>query len=364
VHPPVLHARLLAWYDRAGRRLSWRAPPGVRPDPWVVLVSETMLQQTTVATVAARFAPFLARFPDPASLAAASQDEVLHAWQGLGYYRRARALHALARHLVAHRGGRLPEDRDGLLELPGIGPYTADALLAIAFGRPALPLDANVQRVLARLHAIETPLPAALGELRALARGLVPTERPGDVAQALMDLGSLVCTPARSDCAACPLAFACRARAAGIAATLPRRRERPVRPLRHGIAFLLRRADGAILFRRRPAEGLLGGMVELPTSPWQGAPPSLAEALAHAPARARWALRQGVVRHVFTHLTLDLALALGTADAAQDGLWCAEAELHRLALPTLTRKLLAHGGVAPPPAIRAGALSGRGRDAS
>ena len=251
--PASLIRRLLAWYDRDRRRLPWRAEPGSAADPYHVLLSEFMLQQTTVATVSRRFPEFLARFPSLEALAAADQTEVLHAWQGLGYYRRARALHALARTVVVRHHGRLPTDAAALRALPGIGPYTASALGAIAFGQPAVPVDGNVLRVLARLHRVETPLPAALPELNARAAALATDRRPADVAQALMDLGATLCRPRAPRCAVCPWREACAAHAAGIAGQLPRRAARPARPVRRGLAFLLARPDGAILFRRRPA---------------------------------------------------------------------------------------------------------------
>ncbi len=336
----ILIDRLLAWYDRDRRRLPWRAEPGTAAEPYRVLLSEIMLQQTTTATVSRRFPEFLARFPSLDALAAADQADVLHAWQGLGYYRRARALHALARAVVAGHAGRLPADPAALRALPGIGPYTASALLAIAFGQPAVPVDGNVLRVLARLYRVERPLPAAAPELNARAQALASPRRPGDLAQALMDLGATLCRPRAPRCPACPWRGACAAHAAGLAEQLPRRAVRPVRPVRRGLAFLLARADGAMLFRRRPAEGLLGGLHELPSSPWQEGELSVAAALGHAPAAAEWRLHARPVRHVFTHFVLELTLAEATTTAGPAGIWCRMAELDRLALPTVMRKLL------------------------
>jgi A/G-specific adenine glycosylase len=226
---------LLTWYDAHRRRLPWRAPPGRKPEPYHVLLSEVMLQQTTAATVAGRFEGFLARFPTLAALAEAEQADVLHGWQGLGYYRRARALHACAKAVVARHDGLLPRQEDALRALPGIGPYTARAVLAIAFDKPSVPVDANVARVLARLHGIETPMPAALGELQARADALISPDRPGDAAQALMDLGATVCRPRQPRCDACPWQRSCAAHAAGTAEQLPRRATRPARPLRRGL---------------------------------------------------------------------------------------------------------------------------------
>lgn len=354
--PAELRARLLAWYDAHRRRLPWRATPGARPDPYRVLLSEIMLQQTTVATVLGYFERFLARFPTLDALAAADPGEVMHAWQGLGYYRRARALHACARAIVAEHGGRVPGDEAALRALPGVGPYTAAAIRAIAFDLPAVAVDGNVERVLARLHRVEARLPGARRQLAALARPLAGDRRPGDVAQGLMDLGATVCLPRRPRCAVCPWREACAGRAAGLAEALPRRAPRAAKPVRRGLAFCLRRGDGAILFRRRPEGGLLGGLHALPASPWDDGPLDVEAALRHGPvpggaARAPdWRLRPGVVRHVFSHFAVEVALAealLPDTPAAADGdLWCPEDGLDRLALSSLMRKLLRHGGVA------------------
>ena len=357
--PVWLIGHLLAWYDAHRRRLPWRAEPAGRPEPYHVLLSEFMLQQTTAEAVVRRFPTFLARFPSLRSLAAAEEAEVLHAWQGLGYYRRARALHACARALVERQGGRIPADDAALRALPGIGPYTAAALCAIAFDRPAVPVDGNVLRVMARLHRVETPLPRAALELRRRAGELASSVRPGDVAQALMDLGATVCRPRRPECAACPWQEACLARQAGVAALLPRRTARTPRPLRRGLAFLLSRGDGAILFRRRPSEGLLGGLHELPSSPWREGALELAAALRHAPLAAEWRLHATPVRHTFTHFQLELTLAEAEAEGISSGLWCPADQLHRLALPTVMKKLLRLAGIPEVgPVDRASAVRG------
>jgi A/G-specific adenine glycosylase len=341
----ALFAALLAWYDGARRELPWRAPPGERTEPYHVLVSEVMLQQTTVATVRPRYAAFLARFPDLATLAAAPLDDVLHAWQGLGYYRRARGLHAAARAALERHGGRLPADVEALEALPGIGPYTAAAVAAIAYDVPVLAVDANVERVLARLFAVATPLPQARGELRRIAGELAPSERPGDAVQALMELGALVCRPREPACLACPLRACCAAHRAGIAQSLPKKTPKAARAARYATAFHLTRADGAVLFRRRPESGLLGGLIELPSTPWREAAPDDPEA--EAPATAPWRRVPGTVRHVFTHLTLELELRVGRLEDAravgvEEPIWCPPGSFDSLALPTLTRKLLAH----------------------
>lgn len=342
--PSALIEALLAWYDVHRRDLPWRAGPGMAPDPYRVLVSELMLQQTTVATVRHRFDPFIERFPSISALAEASEADVLHAWQGLGYYRRARALHASARAVVEEHGSTLPGDVDLLMKLPGIGAYTAKAVAAIAFDRPVVPVDGNVMRVLARLFRIETPLPKAAKELQELAARFEPVARPADTAQALMDLGATVCRPKAPGCDHCPLNAACAARASGMAAVLPARAPKRPRPVRQGVAFLLARPDGAVLFRRRPAEGLLGGLHELPSSRWEPAPIDRETALHEAPAKAAWRFHENKVRHTFTHFVLELDLAEATLDDPPDGLWQPTGTFDDLALPTVMKKLLRQAG--------------------
>ena len=341
--PASLALALLDWYDRHRRRLPWRAAPGVRPDPYRVWLSEIMLQQTTVLVVAGYFRRFLERWPTLESLARAELDDVLHAWQGLGYYARARNLHACSQRLVAEHGGCFPSEEKALRALPGIGRYTAAAIAAIAFDRPATVVDGNVERVIARLRSVETPLPQAKGALYALAAELTPETRPGDYAQALMDLGASVCTPRNPGCLACPWQSACAGLACGIAESLPRRAPKRPRPLRHGVAFWLMRADGAVLLRRRPDDGLLGGMIELPTTPWREEPWTLAEASAHAPQSLPWQALPEPVRHGFTHFEIELRVAAAEieGDNGEDGdIWCPPARFSEHALPTLTRKLV------------------------
>lgn len=333
-------ADLLAWYDRAARALPWRVGPaaraaGIRPDPYRVWLSEIMLQQTTVAAVLPRFETFLARWPDVRALAAAPEAEVMAAWAGLGYYARARNLIACAR-AVAAAGGRFPDREDALRSLPGIGAYTAAAIAAIAFDRPAVVVDGNVERVMARLFAVGTPLPEAKAELRSLAARLTPGRRPGDYAQAVMDLGATICLPRRPDCGRCPWAGPCAARAAGIAARLPAQRARPAKPVRRGIAYVALRGD-AVLLERRPARGLLGGMLGLPGGGWDGA----GEAVPAPPFAADWA-SVGAVRHTFTHFHLELAVErarVGPGQAPGRGAFHpARGALE--ALPTVMRKAL------------------------
>ncbi len=350
--PPQAGA-LLSWYDRHRRDLAWRAPPGCRPDPYRVWLSEIMLQQTTVATVGPYFDRFVARFPDVRALAAASLDEVLHLWQGLGYYARARNLHACARAVVERHGGRFPDDLEALRALPGIGEYTAAAIAAIAFDCPLAAVDGNAERVVARLFAERMPLPAAKPRLRALAAALVPERRAGDFAQALMDLGATICTPRRPRCVLCPWRQDCAAAAAGIAEELPAMAAKPERPLRYGVVFWLARPDGAVLLRRRPETGLLGGMIELPSTPWRTEPWSESAALAEAPAAASWTALPGSVTHGFTHFRLELALLAGTTADPIAGIWATPAEFKDYAFPTLTKKLVNYA-LAALPADRGG----------
>jgi A/G-specific adenine glycosylase len=304
-----IRARLLSWYDSRRRDLPWRARPGERADPYRVWLSEIMLQQTTVPHATRYFEAFLARWPRVEALAAAADAEVMAAWAGLGYYARARNLLACARVVAREHKGRFPATETGLRALPGIGAYTAAAVAAIAFGRRANVVDGNVERVMARLFAVEAPAPAAKPELAALAARLVTDERPGDWAQALMDLGALVCRPKAPECEVCPLATFCAARAAGAADSYPRRSAKSDKPHRYGVAFVLTRGDQVGL-TPRPPKGLLGGMLGLPTTPWRTEPWEVADALAHAPQPGAWR-EIGTVRHVFTHFSLDLRVLAG-----------------------------------------------------
>ena len=337
--------KLLAWYDLHRRDLPWRAPPGTSPDPYRVWISEIMLQQTTVAAVDGYFRRFVARWPTLPSLAEAELDDVLHEWQGLGYYARARNLHKCARVLVAEHGGRFPESEKGLCGLPGIGVYTAAAIAAIAFDRPATAMDGNVERVMARLFAVEEPLPGAKPVLYGLARELTPDRRPGDYAQAMMDLGATVCTPRSPDCGCCPMAGDCAAFRAGTAERLPRRAAKTARPRRYGTAFWTVRPDGAVLLRRRAESGLLGGMMEIPSTDWTDAPPQGDEALAQAPLRAGWEPLPGQVRHTFTHFHLELTVMAGRAGEAwrgASGVWVPIERLGEHALPSVMKKVVRH----------------------
>ncbi|HTC03306.1 MAG TPA: A/G-specific adenine glycosylase [Xanthobacteraceae bacterium] len=344
---------LLAWYDRHRRKLPWRAPPGERADPYRVWLSEIMLQQTTVKAVAPYYARFLQRWGDVHALAAAPLDDVLKTWAGLGYYARARNLHACARAVVERHGGKFPASVAELRALPGIGDYTAAAIAAIAFDLPASPVDGNIERVVGRLYAVTTPLPAAKPEIRRLAAGLTPQHRAGDFAQAMMDLGATLCTPKNPACALCPWNDACAAYARGEAETLPLRTPKREGTLRRGAAFVARRADGMVLLRTRPAKGLLGAMTEVPTTEWrhdfdegearEGAPRFSSM---KGPKRMAWRKVTGVVRHVFTHFPLELSVY--TADvpartpAPAGTRWVALASLAGEALPSVMRKVVAH----------------------
>ena len=320
--------------------MPWRAEPGRTTDPYRVWLSEIMLQQTTVTAVIPYFERFVSRFPSVEALAAAPLDHVLSAWAGLGYYARARNLHACAQAVAAL--GAFPRDLDGLRALPGIGPYTAAAIGAIAFGIPVVPIDGNVERVAARLFAIDTPLPSAKPAI-AQAAALIGSDpaaaaRPSDFAQALFDLGATLCTPTSPACGVCPWTAHCVGRRAGIAADLPIKAPKRVRPIRYGVHFWLSDHAGQVLLRRRPPKGLLGGMTELPGTPWRDTPWTAAEAMAHAPAVADWR-PAGQVRHGFTHFELILDLCVARADAiTAEGLLRPIAALEHEALPSVMWK--------------------------
>jgi A/G-specific adenine glycosylase len=348
---PDTVAALLAWYDEERRELPWRTPPGRKADPYRVWLSEIMLQQTTVRAVIPYFERFVLRWPDVEALAAAPLDEVLTTWAGLGYYSRARNLWKCARLVAEDYGGRFPRTAAGLRELPGIGPYTAAAIAAIAFGERETPVDGNVERVVARLFAVAQPLPAAKPELKRLAATLTPRRRPGDFAQAMMDLGATICTPKRPSCLMCPVQQDCHAHAKGIEAGLPARTLKGERPVRLGLAFLALREDGHVLLRRRPEAGLLGGMMEVPSTTWADLLPPFGEALRTAPVRADWWQVPGTVVHTFTHFRLELIVFRAVVPPETSLTFWADADrcrwtprrgLDRVALPSVMRKVVAH----------------------
>ncbi len=332
-------AALLAWYDAHARVLPWRTPPGdpTRPDPYRVWLSEVMLQQTTVPAVMGYFERFTTRWPRVEALAAAEDGEVMAAWAGLGYYARARNLLKCARAVAQDHGGRFPNTAEGLRALPGIGPYTAAAVAAIAFDRPETVVDGNVERVMARLHAVETPLPGAKKELTALAATLTPEARPGDYAQAVMDLGATICTPRRPACGICPWQTGCAGRLAGIAESLPRKAPKRAKPVRHGTLFVgRRRLDGAWLLEVRPPEGLLGGMLGWPGSAWAETPPPVAA----PPLPGGWVSLVGEVRHTSTHFHLRLAVQVAWLESlvAPEGTTFSDPDFRPAHLPTVMRK--------------------------
>ena len=351
---------LLAWYRREGRALPWRAPPGTLQDPYKVWLSEVMLQQTTVKTVTPRFIDFIRRWADVDALGSAGLGDVLAAWAGLGYYARARNLHACARVVSKTHGGRFPDTEEGLRELPGIGAYTSAAIAAIAFGKRASPVDGNIERVLARLFAIETLLPAAKPQIKALAERLTPAKHAGDFAQAMMDLGAMVCTPHRPACGLCPVRPSCRGFAAGFAEQLPYKAVKAERPTRRGTAFVAVREDGAVLLRERPPKGLLGGMLETPSTAWEEGP-QRDSAEAAAPLKARWSCVSGIVTHTFTHFRLELTVYRAevgrtaepkpAADPARCR-WVGHRDLPESALPSVMRKVLAHASAEGRPASK------------
>ena len=331
----ALRAQLLAWYDAHARDLPWRAPPGAarRAGPYRVWLTEVMLQQTTVPHATPYFLKFAARWPTVSALAAEEDGEVMAAWAGLGYYARARNLLACARAVASDHGGVFPDTEKGLRALPGFGPYTAAAVAAIAFDRPANVVDGNVERVMARLFAVEAPLPEAKPELKRLAAALIRRERPGDWAQALMDLGAVICRPRQPLCDRCPVSSHCAALATGAPETYPRRSPKADRPRRHGAAYILTRSDEVALVRR-PPKGLLGGMLALPTTEWGAKPLTDAEASAAAPLEADWR-PAGEIEHVFTHFSLTLRLFRAEGEAS-DAIWTKRAGLD--ALPSVFLK--------------------------
>lgn len=332
---------MLAWYDKNARELPWRIGPKARkagscPDPYAVWLSEIMLQQTTVATVAPRYAEFLKRWPTVEAMAAAPLDDILGQWAGLGYYARARNLHKCAVE-IARRGG-FPDTEEGLKELPGIGDYTAAAITAIAFDKCAVVVDGNIERVVSRLFAIETPLPAAKPEMKQRANEIWPAKRSGDFAQSLMDLGAGICRPKAPTCLLCPISSACEALKQGRAEAFPKKAAKKAKPNRVGGAFAMTNAKGEILFERRPEKGLLGGMLGLPGTPWSAAASN--DQFTHAPAKSKWT-KHGAITHTFTHFHLTLDVYVGVAPKgfrrARDQVWV---DPSKVRLPTVMKKAM------------------------
>ncbi len=347
----ALHSVLLAWYDRHARALPWRVGPsdrkkGVVPDPYRVWLSEIMLQQTVVKAAAPYFDKFTKRWPTVADLASASLEEVMAAWAGLGYYSRARNLHACAVEVASNYGGRFPDEEKALLALPGIGPYTAAAIAAIAFDRPANVVDGNVERVMARLHNSDAAIPSGKKDLAALADPLVQGDRPGDYAQALMDLGATICTPRKPACSLCPWMDQCAGRKAGRAADLPARDKKKPKPVRMGTAYWLRDKQGRVLLVRRPDKGLLAKMMALPSMGWETAQSDgAADPAALGLPAADWRVLEGEVRLDYTHFELRLtirAARLKGKGAPAVGDWVAEDDLADAGLPSVMQKVARH----------------------
>ena len=345
IDPTAYSTALIAWYDTHHRDLPWRVSPrqrsfGAKSDPYRIWLSEIMLQQTTVAAVKAYFEKFTARWPTVADLANAPESAILAEWAGLGYYARARNLHACARTVQETHAGKFPGTSAALKTLPGIGDYTSAAIAAIAFDEPAAVVDGNVERVVTRLHAIDTPLPKAKPQIRAIVAALTPNERPGDFAQAMMDLGATICTPKRPACVLCPVRSFCTATKTAEAERYPVKLKKAAVPERRGAAFVAVRSDGAIYLRKRPGTGMLGGMSEPPTSGWSARGDGALGAEA-APFAAAWRL-VGEIDHTFTHfhLTLDVWRADGDTAPARDGWWSGPDEIAGEALPTVMRKVL------------------------
>ncbi|PWL19715.1 A/G-specific adenine glycosylase [Falsochrobactrum shanghaiense] len=338
--------KLLSWYDRHHRILPWRVTPteqrrGIKPDPYRVWLSEIMLQQTTVEAVKSYFTAFVERWPDIEAMAQASEDDILRAWAGLGYYSRARNLKKCADLVAAQYDGKFPSSAAALKELPGIGDYTSAAIAAIAFGEPAAVVDGNVERVISRLFAINTPLPAAKVPIRALMGDMTPPQRPGDFAQAMMDLGATICTPRRPACALCPLNEGCKALGAHEPEQFPRKAPKAQKPVRIGAAFIAIADDGSVLLRKRPDKGLLAGMSEVPGSGWSARIDGDASIKA-APFAADW-LAAGTITHVFTHFELRLSVYSArnvTREITKDGWWSSPGELGGEALPTVMKKAI------------------------
>ena len=337
MRPSAISQPLLSWYDRFKRDLPWRVKNGKSPDPYRVWLSEVMLQQTTVAAVTPRYERFLTRWPTVEALAAASDEDVLGEWAGLGYYARARNLLKCARTVTREYNGRFPGKEIILNKLPGIGPYTAAAIAAIAFDQPSSPVDANIERVTSRLFKIDTPLPTAKTEINSFAKSMTPKSRPGDFAQAMMDLGATVCLPQNPRCSVCPLLNFCKAKQAGLENSLPIKPLKAPKPTRSGQIYWIENKDGDVLLRRRKPNGLLGGMAEMPSFGWSdddGA--AVVQELTNS-----W-IEIGTINHIFTHFRLELQVFYGNCDCSppSDCFWQPIQFLTDVGLPSVMKKVV------------------------
>jgi A/G-specific adenine glycosylase len=337
-----LPEKLLAWYDRHARVLPWRTAIGEVPDPYRVWLSEIMLQQTTVAAVRDYFLKFVRLWPRVEDLAAAPLDEVLRAWAGLGYYARARNLHACAQLVATKYNNKFPADYTTLLSLPGVGPYTAGAIAAIAFDHPVAAVDGNVERVISRLYSIEEPLPLSKPTIKAFAQALVPARRAGDFAQAMMDLGATICAPRKANCALCPWAKDCQGRLRSTPEELPYKLQKKKVPTRYGIVYWVENAQGEVLVRTRKPSGLLGGMTEFPSSDW-----TKVQLNSESIFEADWREVAGEVHHTFTHFHLVLSIRKVNVRTSPlpEARFVAKSELSAEALPSLMRKVMRHMGL-------------------
>jgi A/G-specific adenine glycosylase len=336
----LLAPALLSWYDKSYRTFSWRALPGHKPIPYYVWLSEIMLQQTTTATVERYFNQFSVNWEDFQELANANLDDILHVWQGLGYYARARNIHKCAKEIVQNYNGQLPSSPDELVKLPGIGPYTSAAIAAIAFDIPVAPVDGNIERVFSRLFQINETKPQLNKTVQKFATEHLAHNRPGDYAQALMDLGATICTPTHPKCLLCPLKNMCTAFQNNVAKEYPKRAPKTERPVKNGIVFYLQDKHGKILLEKRPTKGLLGGMIGFPTTPWTQESWSMEKATEYAPASVEWTIQDITVTHVFTHFSLHLKVAHGIIDKSDEGLWAHPKNFHQYAFPTLMKKII------------------------
>ena len=339
-----LGVSILSWYDGAARDLPWRSRGACVSEPYHVWLSEIMLQQTKVQTVIPYFKFFLERWPTVDGMARANLDDILHAWQGLGYYARARNLHKCAIVVADEYGGGFPRTESQLLKLPGVGPYTAAAIAAIAFNIPTVPVDGNIERVISRLHSIKEPVRQNKDQIRALATKILPKDHPSNFAQALMDLGANICRPKYPSCEKCPLAMACTAFKSGFPELYPVKLPQRHKPTRHGVAFWLQNAKHDIWMRKRPPRGLLGGMIEVPSTDWRKELWTEAEIRELAPSNIKWSIREGFVSHTFTHFHLHITVWAGitSSNTNADGFWSAPNQFSELALPTLMKKIVSH----------------------